>query len=234
MTVAGRLGAGAAAAPFAEAVCVEKDNKYKGLAVSTAADSGYNKSPEPRAQSPEPRAQSPEPRAQSPEPRAQSPEPRPRRGSPPRPSPPSRATLPHSDTDLPAAGAPAASACPDTGEAGRGVSGISRRRRLAMRRPAGARAATRARSWPGAAAGLLGLAALLALPLAGAGADGTDPRLVNTGQTIDNSNGFVGVFEGRWSAAQGVTTGDSDAGYTLSSVDVGSHQQNSRWPNNWW
>ena len=52
---------------------------------------------EPRAESREPRAESREPRAESREPRAESREPRaelcPRRGSPPRPSPPSRASL---------------------------------------------------------------------------------------------------------------------------------------------
>ena len=191
-----RTGAAVAASPAAEALCVEKDNKNTALSSFTEADSGYNDDII----------------------RAESRELCPRRSSPPRPSPPSRATFPHSDTDLPAAGAPARRRRPHA-PARTAERGISRRRRLAMRRPAGARAATRARSWPGAAAGLLVLAAFLALPPQ-AQAQTVQTLVSNTGQTIDTSNGFVGVFEGRWSAAQGVTTGDSDAGYTLSSVDL--------------
>ena len=62
------------------------------------------------------------------------------RGSPPRTSAPSRANLLGSDTDLPAAGAPAASACPgpDSCGARHHVSGVLRRSGLPMRRLAGA------------------------------------------------------------------------------------------------
>ena len=98
----------------------------------------------------------------------------PRRGSPPRTSPPSRAALPRSDTDLSAAGAPAASACPgpDSCGAGRSVSGVFRRLGFAVRRGTGGRAAL-ARSGLRAAAGLLLVfAALLALPLQAQASDG--------------------------------------------------------------
>ena len=48
----GWFGAAVAASPAAEAVCVEKDNKEKGLYVAMAADSGYNSDRiEPRAES---------------------------------------------------------------------------------------------------------------------------------------------------------------------------------------
>ena len=53
-----------------------------------------------------------------------------RRGSPPNTSPPSRATLLRSDTDLPAAGAPAASACPGPDSGGAGTRRLRRLRRL--------------------------------------------------------------------------------------------------------
>ena len=78
---------------------------------------------EPRAESREPRAESREPRAESREPRAESREPRAESravlstGEARRldTSPPSRANLLRSDTELSAAGAPAASACPGPG-----------------------------------------------------------------------------------------------------------------------
>ena len=102
----------------------------------------------------------------------------PRRGSPPRTSPPSRAGDPRSVTELPATGAPAARACPgpDSCGAGRSVSGVLRGLGFAVRRGTGGRAA-RARSGLCAAVGLLlAFAALLALPLqAQAQTDPTTP-----------------------------------------------------------
>ena len=71
-------------------------------------------------------------------------------------------------------------------------------RRLAGAGPAraasggnGGRAATRARSWPGAAAGLLGLAALLAVPLQ-AQAQSTDPVWSTTMTVGDGTDGHRG------------------------------------------
>ena len=174
---------------------------------------------EPRAESREPRAESREPRAESREPRAESREPRPRRGSPPSTSAPLRAPLLRSVADFPAAGAPAASVCPDTGEAGRSVSGVFRRLGFAVRRGTGGRA-TRARSGLCAAAGLLlAFAAFLALPLQ-AQAQTIQTLVSNTGQT-SNFNLAVGVSgSNTFAQALGFTTGDNTNGYTLSSVEV--------------
>ena len=157
------------------------------------------------------------------------------RGSPPRTSPPSRAPLIRSDTDLSAAGAPAASACPgpDAGGTGRGASDVCRRPGLPMRRLAGAgraaaasggtggRAAALARSLRCAAGGLLlAFAALLALPPQ-AQAQTVETLVSNTGQTAGDQNGFVGTIAGsNWLAGQGFTTGDNTDGYTLSSVQL--------------
>ena len=174
MTVAGRLGAGAAAAPFAEALCVEKDNKDKGLSVYTAADSGYNYDII----------------------RAQSPEPWPRRGSPPSTSAPSRAPCLRSVTEFPAAGAPAASArpCPGTGGAGRRVLGVLRRLGLAMRRPANGSGAVRCAAntagiarLSGIVAGALLLAYAVAFP-APVQAQSTDP-VWSTTMTVGDTSG---------------------------------------------
>ena len=121
--------------------------------------------------------------------------------------------------DFPAAGAPAASVCPDTGEAGRSVSGVFRRLGFAVRRGTGGRA-TRARSGLCAAAGLLlAFAAFLALPLQ-AQAQTIQTLVSNTGQT-SNFNLAVGVSgSNTFAQALGFTTGDNTNGYTLSSVEV--------------
>ena len=109
-----------------------------------------------------------------------------------------------------------APACPGpgTGRAGQDV----------FRRPGGAgpaRAASLARSGLSAATGfLLVVAGLLALPLQ-AQAQTVQTLVSNTGQTVSNTTGFVGPLSADlWRTAQGFTTGDSEAGYTLSSVDL--------------
>ena len=116
-----------------------------------------------------------------------------------------------------------APACPGPGT-GRAGQDVFRRPGLAMRCLAGAgpaRAASLARSGLSAATGfLLVVAGLLALPLQ-AQAQTVQTLVSNTGQTVSNTTGFVGPLSADlWRTAQGFTTGDSEAGYTLSSVDL--------------
>ena len=150
----------------------------------------------------------------------------PRRGSPARTSPPSRAPLPQSDTDLSAADTEACGT-------GRGLSGVRRRPGLPMSRlsaagrtPAasggtGGRAAALARSGLRAAAGLLVVfAALLTLPLQ-AQAQTVGTLVSNAGKTVSNVDIEMGVYgSNKWSQALGFTAGDNADGYTLSSVQV--------------
>ena len=71
-----------------------------------------------------------------------------------------------------------------------------------------------------AAGFLVAVAAFLVLPLQ-AQAQTVQTLVSNTGQTVSNTTGFVGPLSADlWRVAQGFTTGDSEAGYTLSSVDL--------------
>ena len=132
----------------------------------------YNR--EPRAESREPRAESREPRAESREPRAEL---CPRRGAPPRPSPPSRATLLRSDTDLSAAGAGGAAAA-SGGTGGRAPA-------FARRRPGLFRAA---------ACLVLAVAALLVLPLQAQEQNEVSPSWALTPSGLADGDKFRLIF----------------------------------------
>ena len=145
------------------------------------------------------------------------------RGSPPSTYPPSRAPLLRSDTDLSAAGALAASACPgaEAGGTGRGASGVCRRPGLPMRRLAGGGRAPAAsggglaRSGLRAAAGLLLVfAALLALPLQ-AHAQTVETLVSNSGQGNRTTWSVGGTARG----AQKFSV-PSGSNYTLSAVTI--------------
>ena len=162
------------------------------------------RSQEPGARSQEPGARSQEPGARSQEPGARSQEPGaelcPRRGSPARPSPPSRATPLQNDNDL-SADCAAAFAC--AGSEGRATPGAGQRAGLAVRRIAGGRRPHASRSRDGAqespvrsvtalarcaAAGLLlTLVEFLAVPMT-AHAQNAPPAVITTGNNAPDTN----------------------------------------------